>query len=184
MNQSIHSQRRYGKVRQNFITFLCMLYCFISLAFLANTALADNALKEKSRPAETKDVIGVWEMYYQTHKDVSARNTLFFAPHQRFEFHEDGYVKNLASTKPFDPIILATLSKAPKSTRFNFVKPGVLTITRSVNDGDRIIVSVIIKDMESSLTPGAPLLKSGDLILSYLTPQKQLYMQRYFKRAP
>ncbi len=156
-----------------------------AIAFLlGSAALADSEIQQKSRPATAKDVPGKWEMVYQRHGKVPAADSLFFARHQRFHFTADGFVQNMASQKPMDPAILAALDKAPRTTRFEFTKPGIMTVVRSPRDRDWIVISVITADLKRSLAPNAPLLKRGDLILAYLTPQRQAYMHRYLRRLP
>lgn len=71
----------------------------------------------------------------------------------------------------------------PKQTTFSFLKEGVLEVKRLPQDQDFMIISKMIEDMTGSLEPGAPVLKKGQLILSYLTPSNKLYMHRYLEKG-
>ena len=75
------------------------------------------------------------------------------------------------------------LETMPRKTTYSFVSDGLLVINRSENDFDNIMISVITEDMTEPLRTGAPLLETGDLLLSYLDPDKKAYMQRYLRRV-
>ncbi len=164
---------------------LCMgIAAAILFAICGTTVLAEGELSQKSRPALGPDMPGTWEMVYQKHGKVPAADSLFFARHQRFQFTADGRARNLASVRPFDAVILSVWENAPLSTRFRFSKPGVMNVVRSPRDQDWIVISVITADLKKALVPDAPLLKKGDLILAYMTPEKRVYMHRYLRRIP
>lgn len=143
-------------------------------------------LRQKSVPAKASDVIGEWDMCYQTvHPSLKAQAewSPFFADNQFFRFFEDGHVSNITSTPKLDPKEMQMMIDAmPKNTTYKFIADGVLEINRSPIDHDNIMISVITADMAIPMQEGAPLLKKGDLILSYLDPNKQLYMQRYLRK--
>lgn len=140
-------------------------------------------LQQKSVLAKASDVIGVWEMYYQVVRPSVKNESLFFSDYQFFKFFEDGYVVNIASTKKLDTKdVNMYINTMPKKTTYRFIADGLLEINRSQRDFDSIMISIITADMTAFLREGAPLLKKGDLILSYLDPDKKLYMQRYLRK--
>jgi len=143
----------------------------------------ENELAQKSKPATADNVVGTWKMAYQVVRPSVKTDSLFFAGFQIFEFFKDGYVKNLAASKDLD--IEKTkmyLEAMPRKTTYSFAADGLLVINRSLNDFDNIMISVITDDITEPLRKGAPLLKKGDLILSYLDPDKKPYMQRYLRK--
>ena len=148
-----------------------------------NESKSQSDLEHRARKANKKDVLGTWRMTYQTVRPGMNTDSLFFADYQILQFSEDDYVKNLASIKRPDPEdVKMLLSAMPKTTTFSFVADGLLIVERSPQDISNIVISIITEDMGQPLRKGAPLLKKGELILSYLDPAKQLYMQRYFER--
>lgn len=150
---------------------------------LCSFGLCEVELEQKSKLATVSDVIGTWEMTYQVVGPSVKSDSMFFADYQVFKFFDDGYVKNLTATEQLDAEdIKMYLETIPRKTAYSFVADGLLEINRSQNDFDNIMISVITEDMMELLRDGAPLLKKGDLILSYLDPDKKLYMQRYLRR--
>ena len=119
-------------------------------------------------------------MTYQVVSPKVQDDSLFFAEHQVWSFSADGSVRNIASTKPQRiSEIMALFKTMPQQTTFQFAKDGVLFIQRSQADRDVIIVSFVTEDLSAALRAGAPLLKKGELILSYLGAAQQPSMQRY-----
>lgn len=159
-----------------------IFFIFLVLMSFSIAVYGQSELEQKSRPATAGDVAGEWEMFYQKKGGLIPDNNPFIAPYQRFDFSEDGFIKNIALYKPFDEMALTIWRMAPKSSKYKFPKPGVLLIERSPKDGDLIIISIITEDMDISLRPDAPKLEKGDLALSYLTPDNKVYLQRYLKK--
>lgn len=157
----------------------------ISAICFCNSALAQIAdeLTQKSRLASANDMVGTWEMTWQTVRPSIKTDSLFFADYQILKFSEDGYVKNITSTKPFDMgQIKMYLELMPKKTTYSFISDGLLVINRSKYDSDNIMILLITEDITQSYSDKAPLLKKGNLVLHYFDPNKQLYMLRYFKK--
>lgn len=141
-------------------------------------------LRQKSKLAAVSDVLGTWEMAYQVVRPSVKNDSLFFADYQFFRFFDNGYVLNLAMTKQLDnEDVRMYLETMPRGTTYSFVADGLLVINRSQNDFDNIMISVITEDMTEPLRSGTPLLKKGNLILSYLDADKKAYMQRYLKKV-
>ena len=160
-------------------SLLLIVLCFVNISF------AQNELVIKSSKANINDILGTWEMFYQIVDPQIKTDSLYFADYQLFKFFEDGYVKNFTSTKKIeyknDKIYLES---APKKTTFSFVAEGLLIIERSRQDFDNIAISIIAEDLEYPLRKDAPLLKKGDLILSYIIikgQERRVYMQRYLR---
>lgn len=149
----------------------------------AKRPMRNEELAAKSRPAKQADLLGEWQLFYQMVSPTVSHDSLFFAEHQVWSFSADGVVKNVASTKPFDEAELPILLRfMPQSVHFKLERDGVLTIERSPTGRDLIVISVMTSDTQTPLRPDAPLLKQSDLLLSYMTPQREPYMQRFLRR--
>ncbi len=148
-----------------------------------NLPVAESEVQRNSRKATVQDIWGTWDMIWQRPWSATVPDSLFFAPFQRFEFARDSYVRVLASSKPIDAAAVQVWESAPKSALFLFDEPGILRIRRTERDQDFILTSVVTNDFVQPLRVGAPLLVTGDLYLSYLTPEKKLYLQRYLRRV-
>lgn len=160
-----------------------LVVTLVGVLLFSIPSYAQHELGYKSRKANKADVIGSWEMTHQLVRPGMNTNSLFFANFQILQFSEDGYVKNYASTKRSDSeTVEMYLSTMPKQSTFSFVADGLLVIERSPQDFSNIAISIITENMDEPLRKNSPLLKKGDLILSYLDPRKQLYMQRYFRK--
>ena len=165
--------------------FVYSFIVFWFLLFFCNVCFAESELTEKSRKATQSDLIGRWMMIYQTVSPLFMDKSLFFAEYQIFEFSEDGFVKNLESKKRHkNEEISYLLENMPKSSVYGFIEEGVLIIERSKKDFDNIAVSIAIEDFKKELRSAAPLLRKGDLIVSYRDRKKNLYMQRYLRALP
>ena len=142
----------------------------------------ETEVQRNSRKATVQDIWGQWEMIWQRHGAQIPADSLFIAPYQRFNFARDSYVNVLASQKPIDEEALKLWEGAPKAALFSFDAPGILRIRRSEQDQDVIMASVVTNDFVQPLRVGAPRLLTGDVLMSYLTPGKELYLQRYLRR--
>ena len=159
-----------------------ILFCILFLC-ACNVCNAQSELDEKSRKAKQSDMIGTWTMTYQTVSPLFRDNSLFFANYQIFQFSEDGYVKNIASNKRQETgKINFLLQKIPQGSIYSFVGEGRVIIKRSKKDVDNILVSIAVDDFKKILRSRAPLLNKGEIIVSYLDPKDNLYMQRYLSR--
>ncbi len=159
------------------------LLALIILLVLSTDCQAKHELEYKSKKANKEDVLGAWEMTYQLVRPGLDTDSLFFADNQILKFAADGYVKNITSTKTITKEVAKVyLETMPKRTTFLFAGDGLLIIERSKEDLDNIVISIITKDMKKPLRDGAPVLKKGELLLSYIDSNKKLYMQRFFRR--
>ncbi len=153
------------------MVMLSLLFCSV--------VHAEHELASTSRKANKMDIIGAWKMNYQIINPKMTKNSLFFANVQIFEFDADNFVKNIASNKNIKSNEIVKYLKAMRKTaKYSFVDDGLLEIKRSKGKFDNIVISIITADMKTAIRPGAPLMKRGDLILSYLDRNKKLYMQR------
>jgi len=144
---------------------------------------AQNELAQSSKKANKNDVLGRWVMFYQILSPPIKNDSPFFSAFQIFDFLDDNFLKTVTSTKALtDEEINVYLEKMPKRVRFTFMADGLLVIARSKRDIDNIVISIITKNMQSPLRAGEPMLQKGDLILTYLTPDKKPYMQRFLRR--
>jgi len=50
------------------------------------------------------------------------------------------------------------------------------------NDFDNIVAYIVTEDMDKPMRDGAPVLKKGDMVFSYLDPRRKLYMQRFLRK--
>ncbi|MFH1093638.1 MAG: hypothetical protein V1739_05745 [Candidatus Omnitrophota bacterium] len=154
--------------------------CFL---LAGNICLAQNELTEKTRKAKQSDMTGTWMMIYQTVSPLFIDKSLFFASYQIFDFSENGYVKNIASNNKLEKKKINSLfQRMPQGTVYGFMDEGLLIIERSKKDSDNIAIFIAVADFKKNLRSGAPLLKKGDLIFSYLDDKKNLFMQRYLRR--
>lgn len=160
---------------------IALLIIFLSLS--SWVWAEETELKKKSAPASPLDVIGQWEMIWQKNGGMIKDSDPYVFSHQRFEFFSDGYYKNIASDKPLDAAALVVWKAAPKTTKYGFLSPGLLLLTGAGGDKTVIVATVVLDDFVTGLKPDAPLLKQGDLLLSYLTPDKKVYLQRYLRRV-
>jgi hypothetical protein len=168
-----------GKIKKICCLVSLLVLCICNLTW----AQVEDELRLKSKPANVRDVVGTWEMAYQAVRSDVSSDSLFFADYQVIKFLDDGYVKNVASTKALGASdVRMYLDKTPKKTTYSFFGDGMLVISRSQKDFDNIVVSIITENMKEPLREGAPLLKKGDLILAYFDPSKQVYMQRYLRK--
>ena len=148
----------------------------------ASPCFAQTGSIQELRRANAKDVAGSWQMLYQRVDPAIKTGSLFFADFQVFQFLNNGYFKNIASTgSPEKAAVKIYLETMPQKTTYTFVADGLLVIDRSENDFDNIAISIAVLDMGRPLLPEAPLLKKGDLLLTYLDPQKKPYLHRYFR---
>lgn len=158
-----------------------------SALFLMVTAMmvsANQEFRQKAKFAQKEDILGTWQMVYQVIQPEYRSDSLFFSNYQMWEFSDDGFVKNIASTKPQKLAeTLSAFTTMPKKTAFSFTKKGYMVIKRSYKDTDTIIISLMNQDMAKSIRPNAPVLEEGDLILSYLGPENRVYMQRFLRRV-
>lgn len=169
-------------MKKIWVLFLC------ALVFSSNVFAQSNVTEElgnKSALAKQSDLLGQWEMIYQTVDPQIKNESPFFYDDQTWIFFEDGYVKNVASNKLMSEDDRALyFNTMPKTTKFSFLKDGLLEIVRNPKDVDIIYISIVTSNMEQSLRPGAPLLERGDLVLSYMHPSKKSsYMQRFLRRT-
>jgi hypothetical protein len=122
-------------------------------------------------------------MTYQTVRPSIKNNSLFFADYQVFCFLNNGFAKNVASTAQLNSQdVKMYLQTMPEKTTYSFVADGLLIIERSQQDFDNIVISIITDNITEKLQADAPLLEKGDLILTYLDPNKKPYMQRYLRK--
>ncbi len=162
-------------------SFIFITLCIIQITFCR----AETELVEKSRKANIQDIIGRWEMTYQVVRPTIMNDSLFFAKFQLFDISNDGFVKNLTSKNILNEEVIQNLfENMPVKTRYLFSADGFLNISRSDRDVDSIVISIIEKNLLTPLRKDAPILKKGNLILSYLDPDQKLYMQRYLRRRP
>lgn len=165
-----------------------LLVAGISLAWIAQgQAAAEKEIDGKSKPAVQEDIVGQWRMIYQlVNPGVKKRSPNFFVDHQVFEFRQDGSIKNISWSKPFDDARAKTMLEEsweqPIRTKYAFIDAGYLVVERSEQDQDRIIISRITKDLLEPLRPGAPLLRKDELILTYILRDNEPYMQRVLQR--
>jgi len=162
---------------KNIVFFLifCLLICY---PLYAQVPSSDNY-----RKAEQSDIIGIWKMSFQMAYPQATSKSLFFADFQVFEFSLDNMVKNISS--PTDlPMkqIRDQLADMEKRVQYAFIEPGIIEIKRSNKITNSIIISVITKDMQSPVRLKAPVMKKGDLILSYIDGNKQMFMQRFLTK--
>ncbi len=156
---------------------------FTFFLLVCNICFAQDELAAKSRKARKSDLIGTWQMIYQTVSPLFKDKSDFFADYQVFEFFEDGYVKNIASKKRIErQKISFLLQRMPKSNVYYFTGDGLILMQRNQKDFDNIAISIAEDDFKKPLRSMAPLLKAGDLIVSYLDSKKIMYMQRYLRR--
>jgi len=141
--------------------------------------------EKKARPViGADDLTGTWEMFYQKVRPMRGDDAPLPTGHQYFEFSENGRVKNIVSLDPLTPEeIKVQLKKEPGKTRYAIEGGGVINIIRSGEDRDNIMISVVMKDLDEPLGEGAPLLKKGDLVLTYRDFLKRPYMRRYFRKV-
>ena len=160
-----------------------IILIIICLLLLNTFCFADSELADKTRKAKKSDLIGTWVMVYQTVSPLFMNDSLFFADFQILRFSGDDHVKNIASKKRLKRgEVDFLLERMPKNTVYGFIEAGLLVVERSKEDFDNLVVSITEKDFTKPLRFRAPLLKKGDLIVSYLDGKKNLYMQRYFRR--
>jgi len=160
-----------------------ILLIFTCFLLACNVCKAENEFTEKARKARPSDLIGTWKMIYQTVSPLFKDKSLFFANYQIFEFSSDGYVKNISSNRKLErKKIVSLLKSMPKSSVYGFVNEGMLIIEHSKKDLDNLVIYIAEDDFKKSLRSMAPLLRKGDLIVSYLDRNKNLYMQRYLRR--
>jgi hypothetical protein len=169
-------------------------------AFLSSIHFGAQQTKNKASVATSKtpdetlslisvhDILGTWDMVYQSTRPDINTNNLFFAKNQILDFTDDGYVRNIA-TKLADKsksnetkMAIAILSSSPKRTTFQLIRPGVLMIKRSPSDYDLIEVKMM---KESSSFEGVPKdfpIKDGDLLFQYQDSSSKIYMTRFFRK--
>ncbi len=168
-----------------FKSFIFVLSVFVCTANSFGQSAATNELEQKSRLATDPDILGQWKMVYQAVEPRIKNESPFFYDDQVWVFFKEGYVKNVAvsETTPSEKSIY--LNAMPKNVKFSFIREGLLKVEREPRtDVDHIFVSVITADMDQSIRPGAPRLKKGDLVLSYMGPSKKgPYMQRFLRRT-
>ncbi len=125
---------------------------FFSLFTIIFSAVTRGESELESRPCSKEEIIGKWEMIYQDfNPNLFSKDDLFVAPHQMFQFFDDGFVKNLASYNPIYAATLADWELAPKSVQFEFKEPGVLFVKRSPDAQDFILVYFITNNFNTSL---------------------------------
>jgi hypothetical protein len=166
-------------MRLGFKIISILLISFLFCSF----ACAQTDITQKSKKANKNSVLGLWRMTYQIVNPKIKNSSLFFAEYQVFNFDNDGYVKNVASKDKISAKdIKIFIETMPKKSTYSFIDDGLLVIKRSEKDADNIVISIITQDMQNPVRQGAPLMKKGDLILSYLDLNKQLYMQRFLRK--
>jgi len=152
----------------------------------ANTTVVDT-LEKYTRPASTGDIEGKWEMIYQHNGEIIPENSPYIFPYQRFHFLSNGYVKVVASETPLDQVALVLWEHGPESTKYEFLKPGVLSITGEMGDKTSILAGVVTEDFPEALSADAPILKKGDLVFSYIASKEKsgvpsYYLLRYLRK--
>lgn len=159
---------------------LLAIICALCPSFLG----AQIRLKEHLRGVETADLVGVWRMVHQEVRPGMG-DSAFFSPHQVMHFRADGKMLTVTASSPLpDATIQELLATMPPATQFELSEPGKLLVRRSEKDRDRILASIVIQDMAEPLKPGIPVLKEGQIVLSYFDPQSQVYLQRFLAPAP
>lgn len=162
---------------------LLILSALLGLWVLSTNAGIEEEMAKKSKKATRADVLGTWEMIHQDMRPGLNTNSMFFAQHQILQFREDDFASHITSNKPLEPgTVKALLETMPRKTTYKFVADGYLVIIRSEKDGDNIMAAVITDDVTLPLRKDAPLLKKDTLLFSYLDQNRQLYMQRYFRK--
>lgn len=163
---------------------------FVSISFMTAAqarAPEKSEMDKKAKLAVKKDIIGQWRMIYQlVNSDMKRKVPRLFEEHQVFEFRKDGSVKNISWEHPFDDTQARALLEQswtrPVKSKYSFLNAGQLVLERSPQDIDRIMISLITEDMIEPLRPGAPLLKKDELILTYILPNNEPYLQRVLER--
>lgn len=159
-----------------FSVFLILLLC-------CNIGHAQNKIAEQDKKANQSDIVGTWKMNYQMVNQRLADKSLFFADFQVFDFSIDNFFRNISARNDI-PLkeIKNQFKTMPKTIGYRFIEPGILELIISEKVTDTIVISVITNDMKSAVRLKAPIMKKGDLIVSYLDANKQVYMQRFLTR--
>jgi len=152
-----------------------------------SASAVENTFTQKSKYPTTQDLVGTWEMVsQQTGPNVTFDNQATLFPFQRFEFTQDGYVKNLAQTTPFDGNADKYMASIPKNVTYHLYDNGLLQIRRSAANQDAIMISLMTDNLDLSTLPGAPAdapkLQKGDITLSYMTAKGEIYLTRQLRK--
>lgn len=160
---------------------------FLQLIFLlfvlSNICFAKSILDEKSQKANKNDIIGAWQMVYQTISPIFYDDSLSLAGFQVYEFLENGTFKNISSRKSLKDVeVVSFLQRIPNTEKYKFIDNGLLVLENSRRDFKYIQVELVIENYSNKQRPAAPILKKGDLIFSYMDRKRNVYMQRYFRK--
>jgi len=136
------------------------------------------------RPIIKEDLIGVWgQIDFITDRKFQD-NDSFFAKYQRFHFFEDGFVKQMGTTYPFneDEMSAIIFETYPKTLKFEFVNnDGLFKIITPNNPQPQTILGVYFT--ESQIIDSQLTVQKGDLMFSYLDPKGDIYLQRFLRRV-
>jgi len=154
----------------------------IGFLMLVSGINADEFMR-KSEKATQNDIVGTWRVAYQIVRPDIKTGSLFFAKFQLFRFEKSGKVANMATNDEIgEEEALSEMKKMAGKAKYTFVADGLLVIERSKNDFDNIVAYIVTEDMDKPMRDGAPVLKKGDMVFSYLDPRRKLYMQRFLRK--
>jgi len=159
------------------------LLCFLSAFLFCGVCFAQDRSSDKFKIATGEDILGIWRMTYQTVSPLFKDKSSFYQNFQIIEFSRDGYFKNIPSKKFInEDRVKGLLKEIPKSTTYSFINNGVVLIQGSRNNFMKIMISIANEDLDEPIRQKAPLIKKGELVVSYVDANNNMYMQRYFKR--
>jgi hypothetical protein len=127
--------------------------------------------KDASARAITKDeLIGTWE--YVAPPTGSAY------PYQLLVFQQDGTMRRMQSTKPFNDLSMTLMKSAPATVVYTVNDKGILKMTwTDMGHTEEALATYLTKDMSAGKGP-----KKGDLILTYYDARGEIAQADLFRK--
>ncbi len=165
-------------------TFLLLLILFVVVGCSHNDQDFKEEMSQKSSFPSAKDLVGTWQMYYQSVDAKLKDESSFFYNQQTWVFLKEGYVKTMSvKTKANDDEMVAFFNAARKTTRYSVDKNGVVTLKQAEGEDLIFEVRVITGDMKNKLRRSSPQLKKEDLLFLYTKASSDgPYLQRFVRR--
>lgn len=161
--------KKRGFVRQRGKILLALFLTVL----MAGPVFADG---DGARAIVKNELIGSWQnVMIPNDRSINGQY-----PYQLILFREDGVMKRIQSTKPINEITRKVSESSPSTVHYTLGENGLLTMKWADTAHEEYAMGTYItKDVQN---PGQPMLKTGDLILTYIDPSGSVAFKQLLRK--